>query len=260
MENRFRKILIFILVGLLLGACSKQQSSSEQDQTTGENGSQVVSGACGVSYFPILPDKTWTYRMLQENNLYIENKIWYEEVTDTAFTWKQQMDGDPPITSEARWTCSDEGMISTDFASTNIPMIMQQMGYDYDYQIETMDFSGITFPADDQWFVGSEWTGSWIVESDLTVEDLGLVHAVINVTMNNVIGAEEPVTVLLGSYENAMRVDSTMLLDMSIETQGITLPAIKGEYTMTSWFVQGIGMVKQISNDADFAMELASLE
>ena len=260
MKNRFQKIFIFLLVGLLLSACSKQQSSSEQDQIVEENESQIVSGACGVSYFPILPDKIWTYRMLQENNLYVENKIWYEEITDNSFTWKQQMDGDPPITSEAKWTCSEDGLVSTDFVSTNIPMVMQEMGYDYDYQIETLDFSGITFPANDQWFVGSQWTGSWNVESDITVEDFGLVHAVIHVTMNNVIGAEEPVTVPLGSYDKAMRVDSTMQLDISIEAQGMTLPAVKGEYTMTSWFVQGIGMVKQTSDDADFSMELASLE
>ena len=258
MKSHFKNIFMLILVGMLLGACSKQKDSSEQNQTN--EGKKIDSGACGVSYFPILPDKTWTYRILQENNLYIENKIWYEDITDNSFVWKQQMDGDPPVMSEAGWTCSDDGMISTDFASTNLPMILKEMGYDYDYQVEALDFSGITFPADDKWFVGSEWSSSWKVESDINVEDLGLVHMVIDATMNNVIGAEEPVTVPLGSYDKAMRVDSTMQLTISIEAQGITMPSVKGDYTINSWFVQGVGMVKQVSEDADFSMELASLE
>ena len=256
MKNHFKNIFILMLAGLLLGACSKQKSSSGNESEE----KKIDSGACGVSYFPILPNKTWTYRMIQDNELYAEDKVWYENITDDSFVWKQQIDSDPPITSEVNWTCSADGMISTDYASTDLVMIMQKMGYDSDYQIKTLDFSGITFPADDKWFVGSEWTSSWKVESDVNVEDLGLVHLVIDVTMNNVIGAEEPVTVPLRSYDKAMRVDSTMQLAISMEAKSITMPTVNEDYVITSWYVQGVGMVKQVSEDTNFSMELASLE
>jgi len=186
--------------------------------------------------------------------------VWYEDIGDTSFIWKQEMDGDPPITSQVKWNCSDEGLVSTDYVSSNLPMVMQAMGVASDYQIETLEFSGITFPANDSWYVGSAWTGSWKVNSDLTVEDLGQVNAEIAVTMSNVIGAEEPVSVPAGSYDKALRVDSTISIETKIVMQGMTLPTINGEYTMTSWFVEGVGMVKQVSDDANFIMELGALE
>lgn len=261
------KILLLILIGLFLMSCSKQAESTENTQR--DEGSEAVmeemeepmiSGACGVSYFPILPDAIWTYRLYDETGTFIESRIWYEEITETSFVWKQEIDGDPPITSQAAWTCSDEGLISTDMASTNLPMVMEAYGYDYEYEVETLEFSGITFPANDRWVVGTEWTGNWKVQGDIYVEDVGMTNANIDVTMNNTIAAEESVSVPAGTYENALRVDSVMLMDIVISYQDMTLPSVKAEYNMSSWYVQGVGMVKQASEDAGMLMELGSME
>jgi hypothetical protein len=260
MKKHFGKVVLCVLIGLMVGACSKQGEPMPAEQNAGEESTPVVSGACGVEYFPVLPDQTWTYRLLQANNSFVESRIWYEDITDNSFVWKQEMDSDPPIASQTNWTCSGDGLISTDFVSTNIPMVMQGMGYDYDYEIETIEFSGIAYPANDQWFVGSQWTGSWVIESDINVENVGLVHATINATLNNTIGAEESVTVPLATYEEAARVDSTLSLEIKIEAQGMTLPTVKEDYALTSWFVRGVGLVKQISDDIAYSMELISLE
>jgi len=256
-----RKFLVLITLILVFAACSKQTEPVETAQLpTAEPEHTIPGGACGVSYFPILADTTWVYRIAEENDLYVENRVWYEEITDDCFVWMQEMDGDPPVTAQSGWTCSDEGLISTDFATTNVPAMLDAMGYGYEYEIETLEFSGITFPAEDMWFVGSEWTGTWKVTGDINVEDLGLVNAVIDVTMNNLIAAEEPVTVPAGSYDRAMRVDSIMQLDISITMEGLTIPSIKGEYSLSSWYVQGVGLVKQTSEDVAYSMELGSME
>lgn len=259
MKN-YRKLILILMLGLLIVACSNQNGTTDEDQPADGESSSVMSGACGISYFPILPDKTWVYRIYDENDLYVENRVWYEDISDTSFTWKQEMESDPPITTEVKWNCSDEGLVSTDYVSSNLPMVMQTMGVAGDYQIETLEFGGVTFPASELWQVGSEWTGSWKVKSQLTIEDMGLVDAEIAVTKNDVISGEEPVSVPAGSYDKALRVDSTMLITTNITMQGMTLPAINGEYTMTSWFVEGVGMVKQVSEDASFMMELGALE
>ena len=258
--KHYRRLVVILILGLLMAACSKQSDAADENQPVDKEVSPVMSDACGVSYFPILADKTWVYRIYQENGTYVENRVWYEDISDASFTWKQEMAGDPPITTEVQWNCSDEGLISTDYVSSNLPMVMQTMGVAGDYQIETLEFSGITFPASDMWYVGSEWTGSWKVKSQLTIEDMGLVDAEITLTMNNVIGGEEPVSVPAGTYDKAMRVDSTMLIETNITMQGMTIPTINGEYTMTSWFVEGVGMVKQVSEEANVTMELGALE
>ena len=264
MKRKQVSILLLIIV-FLLSACSQdvQQEPQENDiseQPMEESQPAVVSGACGVSYFPILPDTTWVYRMKDETGLFVETRVWYEEITEDSFVWNQEMESDPPVTARSVWTCSDEGLVSTDFATTNVPAVLDAMGYDYEYEIETLKFSGITFPSDEQWVVGSQWTGSWQVTSDVTVEDVGLVNAVIDVTMDNTIAAEEPITVPAGSYEKAMRVDSIMSLSISLEMEGMTIPTIKGEYTTSSWYVQGVGLVKQSSEDTTYLMELGSME
>lgn len=259
--KRRHSLLLFLIVVLLFSACSQDaQEEGISEQPTEEPQQPVLSGACGVSYFPILPDTTWLYRMKDENGLFVETRVWYEDITDDSFVWNQEMDSDPPVTAQSGWTCSDEGLVSTDFATTNVPAVLDAMGYDYEYEIETLEFSGITFPSNELWFVGSQWTGNWEVTGDVTVEDLGLVNAVIDVTMENTIAAEEPITVPAGSYEKAMRVDSIMKLDISITMEGMTIPAIKGEYTTSSWYVQGVGLVRQSSEDSTYLMELGSIE
>lgn len=255
------RLSIFILIGLLLVSCS-QKDVVEEDapQPAPEEAPEIVSGACGVSYFPILPNTTWVYRMEDEEGTFIENKVWYEEITEDSFVWKQELEGDPPITAESAWTCSEDGLISTDYAATNIPQIMESMDYDYEYSIETLEFSGITFPAEAQWVVGSEWVGSWKIASEIDVEEMGLVNADIDVTMNNIITAEETITVPAGTYEKALRVDSIMYIEVGFKMAGLTVPAMKSEYVMSSWYVRGVGMVKQSSPDADFLMELAAIQ
>ncbi|HAF62468.1 MAG TPA: hypothetical protein DCK95_09095 [Anaerolineaceae bacterium] len=264
--KRRRLFIIFLIVGFLLSACSqKDQTVESSEELIIEPAEEptvepVLSGACGVSYFPILPDTTWVYRMAEENGLFVENRVWYEEITDDSFVWMQEIDSDPPVSAQSGWTCTEEGLISTDFAATNVPAVLGSMGYDYDYDIETLEFSGITFPAEEMWYVDSEWTSLWKVAGDINVEDLGLVNAVIDITMNNLIAAEEPISVPAGNYDKAMRVDSIMQLDISIKMEGLDIPSIQGEYGMSSWYVQGVGLVKQVSEDASFSIELSSME
>lgn len=255
------RLSILILVGLVLVSCSPKDVVEEAAPPPApEEAPEIVSGACGVSYFPILPDTTWVYRTEDEEGLFVENKVWYEDITDDSFVWKQEMEGDPPITAESVWTCSEDGLISTDYAATNIPQIMETMEYDFDYSIETLEFSGITFPAEAQWVVGSEWVGSWKVVSEIDVEGMGMVNADIDVTMNSVIAAEEAITVPAGTYEKALRVDSIMYIEVGFKMAGLTVPAMQSEYEMSSWYVQGVGMVKQSSPGADFLMELAAIQ
>lgn len=257
--------ILFLIIVFLLSACSKDAQQNVQDKEISEQSIEepqpaVMSGACGVSYFPILPDTTWVYRLKDESGLFVETRVWYEEITEDSFIWNQEMDSDPPVTTRSAWICSDEGLVSTDFATINLPAVLDAMGYDYEYEIETLEFSGITFPSNEQWFVGSQWTGNWQVTGDVMVEDLGLVNAVIDVTMENTITAEEPITVPTGSYDNAMRIDSIMSLRISLKMEGMTIPTIKGEYSTSSWYVKSVGMVKQSSEDTTYLMELGSVE
>jgi hypothetical protein len=60
----------------------------------------------------------------------------------------------PEFSSEVRWNCTEQGLLSSEYAKLNLNMP--------GVQFETVDFSGVTLPPADQWQIGTSWESNAI--------------------------------------------------------------------------------------------------
>jgi hypothetical protein len=110
--------------------------------------------------------------------------------------------------------------------------------------------------------VGSTWDTNWKMAGTMTVPEAGSVKAEIDVQQTNTIAAIESVTVPAGTYPEAVRVDSTMDIAITAKMGGMTVPATTTTVNSSSWYVEGVGLVKNVSPDesGEATMELVAVE
>lgn len=282
-SNALRKWFVVVLLIGLLGACSSADSppstappsdteseptaaptappptptptpvpppptptaTATPEQTEGRLETQA-SGACANPFYPIRDDWVWTYRTFAAEALASEYTQSYTNVSAEGFTNIVQLEG---ATVEAAWLCSEEGLISSEYASialTSVP----------DLSFETLDYSGIYLLPADQWALNATWETTYDVRTAFTVEGMS-VETDMSVVMQNEIVAIEEVTVPAGTYPEAYRVDAYTTMDMSMS--GISTSM---DFMVSQWFVRGVGLVKSSSTYEGMTsgIELVSLE
>ena len=210
-----------------------------------------ATGACFHPYYPIRSDTTWRYRTRGPAGATAEFSITYGDITQDGFTVRQTF---PDLTTEARWTCTEEGLISSEFASFSLPRMPG-------FELETFDHAGVGLPPADQWKIGTTWDSSYTVNAEATLAGMA-VDSKANIAMRNRIAAIEEVTVPAGTYPQAFRVDLTGTMTISAFAARVSDMSRKIDFDASQWYVEGVGLVKSASDGpmGAFVLELMSVE
>ncbi len=201
-------------------------------------------GYCGNAFYPVAEGRFWDYLLTAEETA-SNMRFTHKDVSQDAFTLVQTTSD---ITTEIRWQCGPDGLLSGANASISIAPIPNM-------EIETLEVEGVVIPAADKWQVGYTWDTNFTVRLTMTLGDSQIEGEGIYVVSSTIAGIE-PVSVPAGSYENAYRVDA-------VGSYTFTIMDVENTFTSTSssWFVEGIGMVKNASSEPGMAgsMELTAL-
>jgi hypothetical protein len=240
-NRRFLLISVGVISILLMGACAPVAEPEAPVEEVIEAPVESppmnaeVLGDCYNPFNPVIEGRTWTYR-IQTSDSTDEYSISYGNVTESSFTSTMAF---PDVTSTIQWSCSPEGLLSSDFGSLNITQLEN-------VEIETIDVSGVVFPNAENWRVGYSWDLAFNVNITLSIEGNSL-ESQGTIAMANTIGAIEPVSVPAGDYSEAYRVDVSGTYTISVFGVNTEIPI-----TYSNWFVKDVGMVKSSSADPEF--------
>jgi hypothetical protein len=205
--------------------------------------SSIKLGNCYNPYNPVIEGKIWKYAMTSGSTKSTMD-ISYKNVTPDSFTTVQQFSS---LTTELGWTCSTDGLISSQFSNLSINQIPN-------LKIQTIDVKGVVFPKEDKWQVGYSWDTTYTIKVSFgsgqnVYEGQGVI------TLKNIIFSVESITVPSGKFDNAFRVDISGTFNMSVNGSENTVPL-----TYSNWFVKNVGMVKSGSADPNlpYSIELIS--
>jgi hypothetical protein len=205
-----------------------------------------VGDACYSPYYPIRSDTTWLYRTQASGAATSDYSMTYKDITPSSFTAVQTFS---EFSSEVRWMCTEQGLISSEYAQLNLANLPG-------FEFETLDVTGATLPPAERWEVGTAWDSKYQLKATADIQGVS-VESQFEITMQNRIAAQEPVGVPAGSYPDALRVDSTarMVIDAAGRSTEVNL-------SFSNWYVQDAGLVKSASADpsAAFVLELLSVE
>jgi hypothetical protein len=253
MKSKNRKL--FFITGMLMifafAACSPvaepEAPVDEVIEPTVENPpvNTEVLGDCYNPFNPVIENRTWTYR-IQTSDSTDEYSITYGNVSESSFTSTMNF---PDVSSTIQWSCSPEGLLSSDFASLNITQLEN-------VEIETIDVTGVIFPKSENWQVGFSWETAFNLNITVSIEG-NVLESQGTFAITNTIGAIEPVSVPAGDYSEAYRVDSSGNFVMSVFGVNTEIPI-----NYSNWFVEDVGMVKSSSADPElgYTTELISFE
>lgn len=194
-------------------------------------------------YFPVVSGASWTYAM--------QGGQMTQSITDVrsdSFTVRMDMDlGGTAESTEVTYTCGPDGGIRTGGFSPDL--LDPDMGIDV--EIEVLEQDGNDLPAD--WTVGHSWPTYVELQMIMRVEGMPVTSTMTTDTVSTIVGIES-VTVPAGTFE-ALRMSTEGTVTTMTSMMGIQIP-----FTVDSdssiWFVEGVGMVLNISEDS--RMELIS--
>ncbi len=254
--NKLKKFLMVLALStMLLSACNSPVMISEtltpgteevsaevivenNDAATEPASSEVnTSSACYHPYFPVSEGAFWTFQEAsgQEYTLSVD-----QTSTDT-FTLTQNFDISD-LTLKMDWYCSEDGLLNGTF--TQVDLFDQMTGPDDpEITFEALEWEGSTLPPVNMMRVGYSWIAGYEMAGDMTIEGVTTTTQV-NVRIENTIGALEEVTVPAGTFSEAYRVDSIGQIEMVMVMGETATPLTGVQFTYSTWYVEGIGMVK----------------
>ncbi len=193
-------------------------------------------------FYPVVLGATWTYDMQGEQ--FTQTIV---DVTPDGYTIEANV-ADQVVSMD--FICQDDGIVQLGMPG------LGDMGVAMD--IEILELEGVQFPA--RFAPGETWTYKMTMAMKMSMEMEGMGNMVVDSTSvtsaDNRFGDPETVTVPAGTFTALpMYSDSNVSLTMSM--MGMTLPATDVASTSTTWYVEGVGMVRQES-DGSSVMELVS--
>lgn len=195
-----------------------------------------VSGACDNPFFPIVEGRVLRYRNTIPGIDVSEYTMTYSDVTDSSFVGTITTSDGEMIIQE--WTCQDGGLLS--------PQLLQLPGGAEGISVEYSNLEGLTLPSADQMRPGGSWITSYTATATIADPDSETSMTMTQVTnMTNTVTGIESVTVPAGTYSEAVRVDTTGTINMSMAIGDQTSPMSDIEMSYTSWYVEGVGLVRQ---------------
>lgn len=225
-----------------------QETQETQSPTESPPEEQVDSDSlCYHPYFPIIEGASWTY----DDDLDEDYTIRIEETRENSFSMTQQLLNDENFLFTADWYCSEEGILRGSFAQ--VDLINQAAGDEEspEFEFETLEWEGETLPSPDLLKIGYAWTSSYKLSANFDIEGFSDTFEV-NVTIDHEIASIEEVTVPAGTFPEAIRVDSIGQIDMSSFFGESTTFLSNFDFRYSTWYVEGVGMVKSSSEISGF--------
>ena len=185
--------------------------------------------ACNHPYVPATPNTRWTYSSSITGGGYTMRVVSNDGAAFVLANAFKTM----KIQSKVR--CAGDGSLVQEQYS-NISGL--------NAKTETLSFSGVAFPAPNQWVVGGKWTHAYKIKMSIAAGGQTVTQAG-TVTINSTIVASESVSVPAGKF-TTLKVSQTINLDMVMTMKGSSRP-MKNTVTTTTWYGRDIGVVKSIS-------------
>jgi len=223
------------------------ETESQEENTAPEDGESVpavqinTQSPCYHPFFPVADGAFWTYAY-ESGEVYT---ISIEETGEDTFTMTQIM-SDEDVEFTADWYCSEDGLLRGSFAQVDL---LNQVSPDEDAPemvFETLLWEGETLPAPELMDTGYTWTSYYSLSADVNLESFSQTMEV-EVSIDHEIGAIEEVTVPAGTFPEAYRIDSTGNIDMIMIFGETSNPLSGFEFNYSTWYVEGVGMVKSSS-------------
>ena len=215
----------------------------------------LAAGDCGNEFFPVVEGRVARYTNDVPGFGVTEFTQTTTDVTDTAFSVQTDIgDGELLIFS---WQCSSEGLLSPE---------LSQLPGAVGLTIEYTEASGITIPPADRFRPGETWTTHYVATATLGDTGAGAMTMVETIDLTNEVVGIEAISVAAGDFPEAVRVETTGNVSIAMSLDGAAQPANDVPMNYTSWYVAGVGLVRQefvgLLSEADQPMvtELVAVE
>ena len=159
----------------------------------------------------------------------------YSDVSDSSFTNTTDL-GDGQMMVQT-WQCTGEGMLSPEF--TQMPGGLEGI------EIEFTEASGVSIPSEDTLRNGGSWTTHYVAIANMPDMGAGPMEMEQTIDLENTVVGTEAVTVPAGDFPDAIRVDTAGTMSMIMSTGETAQPATEITIAYTSWYVEGVGVVRQ---------------
>ena len=230
---------------------AEEPEESMAEEPAAANEAAVTSGACYNEYFPIVEDRVLVYETdaTDIEDWDTQYELSYHDVTNDSFTTAMRFYGvdetgseneDEIFEAEIRWNCSEEGILQEDSSAFIISALEESV----DIEFETLEYEGITLPLEDDFEIGSTWNTHYVITMTTTVEGMS-VSSKVTLDQVNTAVAVEPVSVPYADFEESVRVETATEMTITTGTDESNAYTFTTTQDLVSWYVKGIGMVKQ---------------
>lgn len=197
-------------------------------------GLALPEGNCGNEFFPVVEGRAMRYSNTIPGFGVSEHTITHSNVTATSFTATTDLgDGNALIHN---WQCSDDGLLALELA---------QLPGAEGLTIEYVEASGVSIPPAEMFQPGETWTTHYVANATLGDTGAGAMTMVETIDLDNTVAGIEAISVPAGDFPNAVRVDSTGAINIAMTLDGAAQPANDMAISFTTWYVAGVGLVRQ---------------
>jgi hypothetical protein len=237
----------------------ESESAAIIDPITDEETNRI-EGLCVHPYFPVIEGQVWQYQSYDEGNNIDTAEIFeisYTDIEGDQFTSLYRY-FDPSGTEDlvlisSTWECTEDGLLQVEYPAFQFGDAYESINIDY----ETIEVSGITFPQPEQFVVGSSWDLEYVVTMLTTIEDVGTYFSTTVFKQNTEVMGFETVEVPAGIFEDAVRLESRVEMEVTAEVEGNTI-TIPTTFTFTSWYAKGVGLLLSLT-EADLGSSVTEL-
>jgi hypothetical protein len=193
---------------------------------------------CDHPFFPIDEGAFWTYQEPDTEGYTIR----IEDTSDDQFRMIQEIHSEDAVYA-VDWFCTGDGIMRGTFGQME-EILNDSEDEEEDapeFQFETLEWEGETLPSPELIAQGYSWISDYKMRAIVGDDPASLE---ITVKVNHVIAATEEVTVPVGTFPEAIRVDSSGSIEMVMLMGEMTTQLPNVSFTYSTWYVEGVGMVK----------------
>ncbi len=228
------------------------QTPQDMDQVPTEKGEPEVqpnaqfdvTSACDLPYFPIREGAYWRYQETAGEGYTLK----VTEIEQDKFTLSEESSADD-LAFTAEWFCSEDGILSGSFSQLELLREHEGIAGAPQVTFETLEWQGETLPAAALMNPGYTWTSNYKMNIGIDIPSMEQ-NFESNVTIEHKIAAIEEVVVPAGTFPQAVRVDSLGIVEMTIVMGETTIPFSGMDFTYSTWYGEGVGMIKRSNQNS----------
>jgi hypothetical protein len=241
------------------GEEGESEPTEEMDKPTPTESAQLdTQSACYHPLFPVMEGASWTYDYESGEGYTLR----IEETGEDTFTMSQTMEGEveggEDMVYTVDWYCSEDGLLRGTFGQLELLSESAEME-GMEFSFETLEWEGETLPAPELLEVGYTWTTEYQLSGEMNLE--GTTTTVdVTIVMDYTVEAIEEVTVPAGTFPEAVRVDNTSDIELSIAAGEINVPMSTMNFSSSTWYAEGVGMLKTETTFSGFSTDVELVE